>query len=79
MPAMDGFEFIARFRQLPHCADVPIVIWTAKELTSQDLARLTRSASAIVAKGSLGASGLIAQLKPFLARTPPPLTPGEGP
>jgi len=31
MPEIDGLELIRRFRQIPHCADIPVVMITAEE------------------------------------------------
>ncbi len=67
MPELDGFEFIAAFRRLAGCTEVPIVIWTAQDLNAEQQARLRRSASAVVAKGAGGAA-LLEELRPLLAR-----------
>jgi PAS domain S-box-containing protein len=68
MPELDGFEFLAAFRKLAACRDVPIVIWTAQDLTLEQELRLRRSASAVVSKGRTSASALLEQITPFLAR-----------
>ncbi|MEY2932663.1 MAG: hypothetical protein RL033_3412, partial [Pseudomonadota bacterium] len=67
MPGMDGFQFLARFRELPGCAQVPVVIWTAKDVTSEERASLVRSSSAIVPKGARGLEALLDELQPFLS------------
>lgn len=46
----------------------PIVIWTAKTLSAEDEGRLKSSAAAIVAKGQLGVTHSIEQLRPMLKR-----------
>ena len=61
MPLMDGFEFLDRFRQLPGCADVPVVVLTARDLDREDRRRL-RGASQILNKGDVSVRGLVEQL-----------------
>jgi PAS domain S-box-containing protein len=68
MPDMDGFEFITRFRQLPIGRRVPIVVWTAKDLTQEEEAWLLESTAGVLAKGNADQTSLIDQLRPFLAR-----------
>lgn len=36
MPEMDGFEFLAEMRQHPEWKSIPVVVITAKDLTSED-------------------------------------------
>jgi PAS domain S-box-containing protein len=36
MPVMDGFAFLHEFRGLPGCADIPVVVITARDLTRAD-------------------------------------------
>lgn len=66
MPGMDGFEFLEHFRQMPGCGSVPVIIWTAKDLTQADYARLQASAQAVVTKGQ-GANAIAEELRAFLA------------
>jgi PAS domain S-box-containing protein len=68
MPGMDGFEFIARLRDQPFGREVPIVIWTARDLTAAEEVRLRRSATAVVTKGSTSAAALLNLMKPLLTR-----------
>ncbi len=58
MPVMDGFEFLVRFRAAPEHRDVPVIVWTSKDLSSQELARLRESSLSIVPKGG-GAATLV--------------------
>jgi CheY-like chemotaxis protein len=51
MPEMDGFEFLARFRELPAARNVPVLVWTVKDLSADESARLRRSAQAVLQKG----------------------------
>ncbi len=50
MPVMDGFTFLAEFRKRPGCADTPVVVLTAGDLSLADRKRL-RGASQILNKG----------------------------
>jgi len=74
MPGMDGFEFIARFRDGPDGRDVPIVVWTVKDLGIEERSRLHAAGCAVVSKRSGGASALVAALRPLLL----PRAGGEG-
>ena len=52
MPVMDGFTFLERMRARPDCADVPVVVLTALDLTREDRRRLA-GASQILNKGDV--------------------------
>ena len=52
MPVMDGFTFLERMRARPDCADVPVVVLTALNLTREDRRRLA-GASQILNKGDV--------------------------
>jgi CheY-like chemotaxis protein len=67
MPSMDGFEFLDRFRGSPVTRLTPVLIWTVKDLSSQEQARLSRSAQAIVHKGHGGIPALLEDLRRFLS------------
>ena len=51
MPGMDGFEFLWRFRAQPSSRNVPVIVWTTKDLTADDQRLLKRQAQAIFEKG----------------------------
>ena len=67
MPAMDGFEFLERFRRIPHCDQVPVIVWTVKDLTAQEYARLQVTAQCIIAKSPGGMVALVRELRTFIA------------
>ncbi|MEA2659616.1 MAG: hypothetical protein QOF64_2212, partial [Candidatus Binatota bacterium] len=46
MPHMDGFEFLDRFRGIPQCHGVPVIVWTNKDISAADLERLKQSTQA---------------------------------
>jgi CheY-like chemotaxis protein len=66
MPIMDGFEFLDRFRHLPQCQGVPVIVWTVKDLTVEEYARLQKTVVRVVAKGHAGANAVTAELRAFL-------------
>ena len=66
MPGMDGFEFLDRLRSLPATRRTPVLVWTVKDLSDQERARLQRSVQAIVRKGHGGIPSLLADLRRFL-------------
>jgi CheY-like chemotaxis protein len=59
MPDVDGFEFISRFRRTPAGRDVPIIVWTVKDLEADERRRLQASTAAVVSKGAGGANALV--------------------
>lgn len=76
MPHIDGFEFIARLRALPIGRDVPILVWTVKDLDPDERRRLLSSTVAIASKNADGARGLIDELRRLLPD--PPARPSDG-
>jgi signal transduction histidine kinase/CheY-like chemotaxis protein len=52
MPEMDGLTFLEEFRRLPRARAVPVVVLTAKDLTSEDRRRLSGYVERVVGKGS---------------------------
>lgn len=60
MPGIDGFAVIDRLRADPTTADVPIVVLTAKEMTSDDRARLGGQIDYLAQKGAFGGKQLVA-------------------
>ena len=66
MPEMDGFQFLKLFRQVPRCGRVPVIVWTVKDLSAEDYARLQSTVQAIVAKGSEGRSAVLDEIRAFV-------------
>jgi CheY-like chemotaxis protein len=62
MPGVDGFEFLAEFRQREEFRSVPVVVLTAKDLTPADHDRLRGSIETVLRKGSLGSEQLLAEV-----------------
>src|SRR5437870_11867001 len=68
MPRLDGFEFLERFRMTEAGRSTPVIVWTVKDLTTHDQARLRQTAQAVVTKGNNGAAALLRELDAFLPR-----------
>jgi CheY-like chemotaxis protein len=68
MPEMDGFTFIEELRARGGMHDVPVVVLTAKELTSDDRLRLQGGVDRILQKGSYNREQLETTLRSILVR-----------
>jgi DNA-binding response OmpR family regulator len=79
LPGMSGFEFLERFRRIAERDDVPIIVWTGKDLTPAERLFLRERASAVLAKAEGTPGDLIVQVGRYLR--PPRLraTGGDGP
>jgi CheY-like chemotaxis protein len=62
MPEMDGFEFLDGLRRLPAHRSIPVVVFTAKELTAEDRRRLSGSVERTLAKGSMSREALLVEV-----------------
>jgi len=74
MPVMDGFSFLCTLRERPGCADVPVVVLSARDLTNEDRKRL-RGASQVLNKGDTSLRDLAGELRalaPALDEHPDP-------
>ncbi|MBV8517581.1 MAG: response regulator [Acidobacteria bacterium] len=63
MPGMSGFELADALRQRETTARIPIVVFTAKELTAEDRERLRHGVSGLVTKGSAAGARLIQAIR----------------
>ena len=52
MPEMDGLTFLEEFRRIPNARAVPVVVLTAKDLTSEERRRLSGYVEQVVGKGA---------------------------
>jgi DNA-binding response OmpR family regulator len=68
MPGVDGFEFLARFRELSSCKKTPVVVWTSKDLTIEDCHRLKHSAQSITSKDDIGINAVLRELQRHVGR-----------
>ncbi len=69
MPVMDGFDFLEGFRKLPGCAEVPVVVLTARDLSREERGRL-RGANQILQKGDISLRALVGRLDGLADRAP---------
>lgn len=55
MPEMDGFQFAEEIKSLEKCADIPIVVITAMDLTPADHSRIIKNVDSVFTKGQVKA------------------------
>ncbi|MFP4317889.1 MAG: response regulator [Phormidium sp.] len=63
MPEMDGFSFLAKFRENPQWRTVPVVVVTAMELTASDRQRLDGCVVHILEKGTATREELLHEVR----------------
>jgi CheY-like chemotaxis protein len=71
MPGMDGFRFLEAFRRVPGCRRTPVIVWTMKDLTAEELVRLRESVQGVVQKGRGGGAAVLEELTACLPRAKP--------
>ncbi|TMA95908.1 MAG: response regulator, partial [Deltaproteobacteria bacterium] len=69
LPDMDGVEFIEQLRQEPEHGDSPLIVYTARDLTSQEQERLKRIAQSVVTKDPEAPERLFDETALFLHRS----------
>ena len=62
MPVMDGFSFLLRLRELPGCADVPVVVLSARDITAEERDRLSE-ADRVMRKGDASLQDIATELR----------------
>ncbi len=62
MPEMSGFEVVEALKRHPTACDIPVVIFTAKDLTREEVMRLGQEVEKVLAKGSTGRTDLLREL-----------------
>jgi PAS domain S-box-containing protein len=72
MPGVDGFEFVSRFRAMPAGRDVPVIVWTVKDLDAGERRRLQPSITGLVSKNMGGSNALVQELQRLLPRAASP-------
>ncbi|MGA8869278.1 MAG: response regulator, partial [Candidatus Sulfotelmatobacter sp.] len=77
LPDMSGFEVLERFRDTPSLSDLPIVVFTGKELSPEEDARLHTLARSVVLKGVESPERLLDETALFLHRVVADLPPGK--
>ena len=66
MPVMDGFSFLANLRGRPGCADIPVIVLTARDLDAADRTRL-RTADRVLMKGKTSLQQITGELRALTA------------
>lgn len=67
MPEMDGFTFIKEIRKEDVWKNVPVIVITAKTITSEDRQKLNGNVEAIIQKGSMDHKALMMEIESFIA------------
>ena len=68
LPDISGFEVLERFRDTPSLCDLPVVVFTGKELSQEEDARLHALARSVVVKGVESPERLLDETALFLHR-----------
>src|SRR5204863_8306742 len=68
LPDMNGFEFINRLKNDLHIEDIPIVVYTGRELSKKEETELKRMAEAIIIKDVRSPDRLLDETALFLHR-----------
>jgi CheY-like chemotaxis protein/signal transduction histidine kinase len=68
LPDMSGFDLLERFRETPTLSDLPVVVFTGKDLTPDEDARLHMLARSVVVKGVESPERLLDETALFLHR-----------
>ena len=68
LPDISGFEVLERFRDTPSLRDLPVVVFTGKELSPEEDARLHALARSVVVKGVESPERLLDETALFLHR-----------
>lgn len=68
MPEMDGFAVLQAMHEASWTRNIPVIIITGKELTEEDLARLSEGVTVVLQKGMFAANETIAHINAVLER-----------
>ncbi len=75
LPDMTGFDILERIRDIPAVKDLPVVVFTGKELSPEEDARLHTLARSVVVKGVESPERLLDETALFLHRVVADLPP----
>ncbi len=77
LPDMSGFELLEKVHGEPALVDVPVVVFTGKDLSDEDVARLKAAAKSIVLKDVQSPERLLDETALFLHRVVSELPPAK--
>jgi signal transduction histidine kinase/CheY-like chemotaxis protein len=69
MPEMDGFQFVAALQQNPEWRDIPVVVITARDLTTADHERLNSRVQSVLVKESFKPADLVARIRRLVGQS----------
>ncbi len=75
LPDMSGFEFLERMREEPRLSEIPVVVFTGRDLSDAEQARLRATAKSVVLKDVRSAERLLDETSLFLHRVVTDLPP----
>ena len=75
MPEVDGFAILDKLAQQPHTRDIPVIVFTAKELTDQERETLDQSADGLFTKGAASSEQLLNRVRTLLGPATKPVAP----
>jgi len=68
MPVLDGFAVLEAMREREAMRNIPVIVLTARILTSHDMARLQKGVAAVLSKGLFTGAEVLAQVADALSR-----------
>ena len=77
LPDMSGFDVLERFREIPTLSNLPVVVFTGKDLSPEEDARLHMLARSVVVKGVESPERLLDETALFLHRVVTDLPPDK--
>ncbi len=69
MPVMDGFAFLHRLRAMPGCADIPVVVLSARDIAGSERHEL-EAADRVLRKDRTSMRDLTAEIRRLVTRRP---------
>ena len=66
MPYMDGFEFVAHLQEEPKWRGIPVVVLTAKDITTEDRLRLNGYVEKVLQKGAFDREALLNEVSSLI-------------
>ncbi|MDB5034470.1 MAG: histidine kinase [Chlorobi bacterium] len=77
MPGMTGFDILERLKEDPSTGDIPVIIFTSKELTDMERDRLNQNATAILSKNNISREAILSTIERVLDARDRDMTPSS--